>query len=151
MKLRINCTKETLNKAIMCGFTKEQYYTPNNCWISLAVRELFPLASVCYIDTSKYKNLYCYAIYPFGAEENVEIFIPLPKIAVGNIIEFDRCRERYTFRKLSTDERIKHRKTLEPFSFDIEVSDEILEIALRNINIKSLDDILKGSLNLEKV
>jgi hypothetical protein len=118
MKLRINCTCESLKKSANCTINYGQ-----NCWIAHAVIELFPHAEIGSIGIFPFFNL----DDKFGA-------IALPYNAINAIDEFDNS---------TPEERLQ----MSPFSFEIEVPDEVIE----RIGISQVNEILSKSKNLERV
>ena len=96
MKILVKVTKEILWKSKMCMLDQSVY---TNCAVSLAIREIIPMASVRrqYIDMDHYK-------------------IRLPEIASSFIDEFDSLVDSPSRRVLMT-----------PISFEIDVPNEVIE------------------------
>ena len=95
IKLKISVTKKILFKARNCGSGNT-----TGCAIALAVKDIFPLASV----TGPYMRYH----WQKGEE------IKLPKKASKFVYQFDNA---------SPSERIK----MNPISFEIEVPDNVIE------------------------
>lgn len=115
-KLQIRVTKAILNKSAYCGHVKSegQYIASDdetvspgtNCAIALAVRDIFPEAHV--------SGLF---IYPFGLNiPDIIPAIPLPTSAIFFIQNFD-------------DKMPDQRRKMEPFEFEIDVPDNVLQHA----------------------
>lgn len=99
MLLKITISKEVLECAKMCGTDD----TGHNCAVALAVRDIFPLAWVRRTE-----------INPFGIYEGYRI--KLPQDATDFIDEFDWLRN-----------KPEQRPLLPPFSFTVELPDEVVE------------------------
>ncbi len=137
MKITIKITKDILKKSMMCGSYPTDKNIGQNCAIALAIRDIFPDAHI-----QKYKiltNYYC--------KENIlskrglatyveEINILLPDIASDFIILFDSLR-------LIPENRL----LLPELSFEIEISDELIE----TIGINEAIEIINKSETLELV
>lgn len=118
--LRIFVTKEVLEQSAYCGIDPEKQYKNKdanndvkNCAIACAVDKIIPNASVthCYIG-----------VYP---KYSMRFEIPIySQKVVEFITDFDTCKD------------VKKRMAMEPFNFDIEVTDEQLEeiMKLNNFN-----------------
>jgi hypothetical protein len=160
MKIKVNCTKEHLEKAKYCGIPTENSTwnvgkhagIPNNCWIAVALHDLFPYCSVRWGKSRKdiWKNSMSVCNHT-----RVETFldtkyweVKLPKIAVSNIKLFDDCTN-----VKFIEERIKAREALEPFSFEIDIPEDILNIILEEneYTLKNVQDILDNSDHLIKI
>lgn len=94
-----------------------------NCMVSQAVQDIFPIA----ITSSTH-------IYPGGEVCENEPSIELPIPVQRRIREFDHMKT-------------EDRKFLKPFSFEVEVPDEVIE----KISIKRVHEILSSSKTLELV
>lgn len=128
IKLKINVTNEILQKSAGCtGFGKDTFGT--NCAIALAIRDIFPFAHVCKtcIDTDFY-------LRNPDRQGQTENHISLPSEAIIFIDEFDFG---------SPDNRLR----MSPISFEIEISDEVLE----KINIDEIKPLLKNHPTLKLV
>lgn len=114
-KLQIKVTKAILNKSAYCGYTKEDgtYIASDeasvaaNCAVALAIRDIFPLA---FVSPDQ--------IIPFGDAYYSHMYseIQLPVVATQFIMEFDDT--------LPVD-----RKKMEPFDFEVEIPDDVLDKA----------------------
>lgn len=132
MKLEIKITKEILKRAKMCG-KESPFKIPTNCAIALAIREIFPNASVNRRklfynkqDEETYKD--CKNEDFLHSKLNDEIW--------SFVIQFDNK---------SPEERV----LMKPFSFEIEVPEEVIN----QIGIQEAIDIINKSetLNLVEV
>lgn len=112
MKLQINITKEILQRSMYCG---TESYVGKNCAIALAVRDIFPHAWI-------YGNSIDPLYFMWVTIED----IPLPKIAIDFIVDFD-------FLKNNPQERL----SLPTFSFEIEVPEEVID------KLGNLDEVYK--------
>lgn len=85
MKLTITVTKEILEKSKMCGQPDGPRFIPENCALALAVREIFPAASV----SGRY-------LRPFGYEIGNDAELWMPESMTRFIHLFDRtpCEQR---------------------------------------------------------
>jgi len=124
MKLKINITREVLEKTRFCGtvqFHQSNKKISEHCAIAYAVREIMPSAKV--IE---------WKIYPFGNifDNNTGILHHQNSF----ISKFD---------KSTPEERL----LIPPFSFEIEVPEAVIE----RINIDEVKQILKTSKTLELV
>lgn len=119
MKIKIKCDRATLEKSMMC---RSNAYAYENCWIALAVRDLFPNAYVTRVN-----------IYPLGEPDE---FIWLPGEAMQMIIRFDELID-------SPHKRL----ALPEFSFEIDVPSEVIE----KIGLNEVYKILSESKTLEHV
>lgn len=111
IKLKISVTKEILAQSMYCS--KSASIATSSCAISLAIRDIFPKASV-----------WCSHINPKINPARYDT-IPLPKEAGEFIKEFD---------ELHPDSRL----LMEPISFEIEIPDAVLD----QINIDELKPLL---------
>lgn len=122
MKIKINITKEILEKSKMCNTEPGETMIGHNCAIALAVREVLPN---CWVATHDIIRSYC----------DSKVIALLPKEATDFILEFD---------SRTPEQRI----LLPEFRFEIEVEDsEILD----SIEITELKEILKKSKTLELI
>lgn len=125
MKITIHITKEVLEKTQLCPSaypsktitTQERYLLRTNCAISYAVREIFP--------GSETSNMYIY----INNKEKNSIYLP---IKAQRFIK--------TFDELLPDQRV----SMTPFSFDIEVPEELIN----QIGISEVHRILSESKTL---
>lgn len=124
VKLRISVTKEILEKSKMCGVDPGEMVS-SNCAIAFAVRTLFPHA--CVVSS---------AIYPYAHDlfNNNLSDITLPLEARKFIRSFDT---------LTPEDRVK----MEPFSFEIDIPDEVIN----TINIDELKPLLQNHPTLELI
>lgn len=109
-KIKVNCTKEHLEKAKYCT-TKMN--VSQNCWIAVALHDIFP---ECNVRSSYIDNM---SSLLEGKTNKLHWKIKLPKIAQYNIILFDMCKT------------IEEREKLEPFSFEIEFDQNTFETILK--------------------
>lgn len=119
VQLKIEITKEILERSTECDTRSPIEKIGNNCAIALALKDIFPDVFV----TPHY-------IFPFGITEenkNVQQGIPLPKIARDFIKVFDSLRSIH-----------KARLSLPEFEFDILIPDEIISL----INIDEVKNFL---------
>lgn len=118
VKLQITVTKEILERTKNCS--TDCKVAIENCAIALAVRDVFPSAKVWgnYIDPGKGF---------FG-------IILLPKPATEFICQFD-------------DHDPEERAKMEPVSFEIEISDAIIE----KINIDEIRPLLENHATLKLI
>lgn len=112
-KLQINVTKEVLEASKGCSSSAGIAIT--NCAISLAIRDVFPKASV-----------WASHINPKLKEGRYDV-IKLPQEARDFICEFDRLGS-------------EGRAAMNPISFEIEIPDTVLE----QINIDELKPLLEN-------
>lgn len=119
--LTIHCTKEHLKKASKCNSLAAG--VSENCWIAVAVREIFPGCNVgrtCIVNESRVFN-----------EIDIRAWsIELPEIATKNIDKFD-----------ATNPSSKERMTLEPFSFTVDIPQETLDIIMQCNGLKSMAEM----------
>jgi hypothetical protein len=120
MKIKIHVTKEILKSAMYCPSGSE--LTVTNCAIALATREIFPKARVERFN-----------IQPFGAPDDDENSIIMTREAIGFISAFDAASPPY-------------RATMQPFSFEVNVHEHVIN----RIGISQVEKILSESLTLEK-
>lgn len=115
--LKIECTREHLEKSKWCSIDPTKHAikgvnlnTPiNNCWIASAVNDIFPFAQVSdRIDPPDLDNL-----------DSDYWHMMLPEKARNMIQKFDQC------------ETVKERLELKPFSFEVEIDDETLDLILK--------------------
>jgi hypothetical protein len=99
MRLKIFVTPEILERAKWCG--EVGGLAAYNCAIALAVREIFPKASVTR-----------HSIHPF---DSPDFHMPLPSAATAFISDFD----------VSTP---KQRPDMPPIDFEIDVPDSVIEM-----------------------
>jgi len=127
MKLKIKVTKDILEKSKMCG-VENSMEIPTNCAISLAIRDIFPLAYVqsyyMYFDINDVGNA-------IGMHENS---VSLPIWVTDYIQMFDMTLP---------DDRPK----LPEFEFEISVPDSIIE----RININEIKTLLQNHPTLELI
>lgn len=126
VKLKIKVTKDILQRSMMCGTgitTIDQLGISSNCAIALAIRDIFPGATVG-VDKV------CFGVHG-GYISSI-----LPEIAKGFIADFDR-KKRKPHRRLLMDE----------IEFEIEVPDVVVQA----IDIQEVTRLLKNHPNLELV
>lgn len=121
MKLKINITQDILERSKMCGLIKGQKSISTNCAIALAIRDIFPQSSVGH-------DIHVYEI------TGDILTIDLPEEAVNFIANFDR---------FTSKERVK----MQPFSFEIDIPQEIID----TINIDEVKEVLKDHKTLELI
>jgi len=129
MRVKVNVTKDVLERSKMCGMSDFHKNIPTNCAVSIAIIDLFPNAWVetryCYLlgeSRSSYNNC--------GAYDAVQ----LPEFVSRFIEEFDES---------SQEQRI----SMSPFSFEIEVP----EYVISKIGIGQVYKVLSESRTLELV
>lgn len=122
MKIKIKVTKDILKRSMMCGTTPLLGGIEDNCAVALAVRDIFPGASIG-----------SYIIFPFSRTDP-GYSIATPPEARAFIKSFDVLRN-------SPDKRLD----LPELSFDIEVSDSII----KKIGIGEVYKVLSESRTLE--
>lgn len=132
MKLKISVTKEHLIKSAYCGkSSKREMFSDlphiNNCAIAVAVHDLIPYASVRAFSIAN------------GTRISKKIDIKYWQLSLPREAQQFICR----FDSLSPEERMK----MEPFSFEVELTDEFLE----NVNFPEMEEMLKEINHLELV
>lgn len=119
VKLKISVTEEILNGAGTCR------YDPGNCAIAKAVQTIFPNAYVFpqggIAISEEYANRICRRDFSCG--------IPIPQEASDFICDFDEGKE------------------VEPFSFDIELPDWVID----QMNIDEIRPLLVNHPTLELI
>lgn len=122
MKLKIKITKKILEESKMCGTKDCMGVVTKNCAIAVAVREIFPKASVqfSYIE-------------PFG-EFITSKSIYLPEEATAFIHEFD---------DLNAEQRVN----LAEFEFEVDIPESVIEA----IPLPDIEKIISTSETLELV
>lgn len=123
-KLKIKVTKDILKKSMMCG-TDDQLIV-HGCAVALAVREIFPYASVGGDTISPYMK----------AMFNPNHMIELPRSASCFIADFDRLR-------LQPEKRLD----LPELEFEVSLPQSVIDA----VNISELEQTLKTSETLELV
>lgn len=116
-KLKITVTKEILEKSKNCLPGNSM---PTNCAIALAIRDIFPNASVGTQTIS------------FNTKAGDGVFVYTPPIATRFIGQFDI-------------RSAKERVMLNPISFEIEVPESVIE----SINIDELKPLLENHPTLQ--
>lgn len=136
--LTIHITKEVLAKAAYCGIdaskqfrNKDTSNSADNCAITVAADSIIPGCG------TGMGNIY----FPNGGSE-----ISLPMSAQIFIQKFDALKR--TFRDPVSD-----RMNMQPFSFDISVSDEQLDMimALHNVDMDKLLQMIEDCPTMELV
>src|SRR6478752_4345288 len=122
MKILIKVTKEVLERSKGC---KADHTATTNCAIALAVRDLFPTAQV-----------ECDSIELIADAEysNADNYCSLPQEAQDFIDQFDEA-DPFT------------RENMDPFSFEIEVP----EFVIQQIGLSQIYKVLSESKTLEHV
>lgn len=124
MKLKINITRDVLERSHMCGYAPGKLTRSENCAIAIAIRDLLPEAMV---DVE--------AIWINRERANsFSIEIELPWNATDFILSFDN---------LSPGQRL----LMKPFSFTIDIPEEVIE----EIGIQEVEAILSDHPYLESV
>jgi hypothetical protein len=122
-KLLIKITPEVLERAKMCGTKEQPGFRTKNCAIAIAIRDIFPDASAG-IDAitlyGNYNNRLPYIDISYSDKKRVQEFM----------VAFDSATP-------------EQRPLLPPFSFTVELPDEVVE----RIDISDIDK----SLTLELV
>lgn len=121
MKIKINVTKDVLERSKMCGFVPG--LITENCMLAIALKDLFPY-SVVVVTTV---NL----LGGFGADYDQ---IKLPKNAIKHREIFDCLQP-------------NGRANMSPFSFEIEVPEYVIE----KIGLSQIYKVLSESPTLELV
>lgn len=131
MKLRIDCTKEHLIKAKNCGVNPFQIPVSKNCWVALACQDIFPECSVTYSSINI--NYRC---------PGTLIEMTIPRFVNKKIQEFDLLSK-----------NIPERMELEPFSFEIQLSDGQVNAINKHYgySIDSLEKIIENTEHLELI
>lgn len=122
-KLKIKVGREEINKG--------ECANPFGCAIALAVRSIFPHASVGAED-----------IRPFAKDVQLPIYIKLPIEAKAFIKRFDMVTHPCS--------PISQRDDLEEIEFEIEIPDEVLEIAGKG-SLEEAKRIISESQTLELI
>lgn len=120
-KIQIHITKDVLERSKMCGMGRMGAIS-QNCAVSFAVRDIFPNSKIV-------RELY------FGKEFN-NLSSSLPPTVLSFIKKFD-----------SLAPHPEKRILMSPFSFEIEVPDEVIEM----INIDEVKRICNTSKSLSLV
>src|SRR5688572_25460793 len=140
MLIKINITREVLERTKFCGIDKEtgckltnsKANLGRNCGISDAICDLLPTA---WVSSNK---IWVYRVVPtfdfVMAQTSKSVDIELPPIAQSFISIFDS----------STPEQ---RAAMQPISFEIEVPDSVID----RIGIEQVTEILATSQTLERV
>lgn len=123
VKVKIQITKEILERSKACGTRNDVDMIGTNCAIALALKDIFPDVFVS-----------AHHIYPFGINDNkyYHLRIALPQIALDFIKVFDALRS-----------IPKVRLHLPEFEFEISISDEIISC----INIDEVQNIISENLD----
>ncbi len=133
IKIKVDCTKEHLEKAKWCDIDANKHTSSisnnigSNCWIAVAVQDILPNA---YVSPSTITNLQSTWV------------INLPENAKSQIRLFDYCKT------------IERREQLNPFSFDIEIDEQTLDIILSQNGFGTYEnfaEIINSQPNLELV
>lgn len=135
--LTIHCTKEHLDKALLCGTPTDSGPVAQNCWIALAVQDIFPMATVG--TTSISNTLRCYAL-----KDHEGWSIELPEEAKAAIVDFDRPLIGWNSKHDSLEElerRLQDRRALQPFSFTVSIPQETLGIIMCCNGLKSMQEV----------
>ena len=141
MKVEINCSQELLEQSKYCGTDKQQSQgcdeIPSNCWIALAVREVFPHSIV----GDKRISL------TFMKKNQCQIFLSLtmPESVQKIIKVFDHCDKAYQKAEVTAENRLT---TLKPFTFQIELTIEQEKVLLENISLPDLTECFSKSKHL---
>jgi len=121
--MKIKVTKEILKKSMWCGTSAGRGQIITNCAVALAVRDIFPRATVGYSSISTGFN----KIITMPPE--VKLFI-----------------EYFDTLKYAPEERLK----MSELEFEIEIPDEIIS-KIGNGNIEEVKTIIRNSETLELV
>ena len=136
MKIEINCSQELLEKSKYCGTETENFIAAHNCWIALAVQEVFPVSQV----TETRAEIF------FGKERRGEhLILSLPESARTMIKLFDDCIDVYGTHETAAAKRLR---TLAPFTFEIELTEEQVGVLLENISLPELTECFEKSRHL---
>lgn len=152
MKIKINITKEVLERSKYCGTKRgidsfvekhnikwkdlKYYPTPTNCAIAFAIRDVFPNSSttqsvIFIFDKPEIINKEGKSSYD---DDDFIEYILLPSKAIEFIEKFDKYKP-------------SQRVNMKPFSFEIIVPDNIIN----SIGINEINALLKESKYLETV
>lgn len=123
IKMKIKVTKEILKKSMWCGTIGLGGVT-ENCAVALAVRDIFPEATVWYCTIST------------GPRCQI---IQMPDEVAPFIINFDRLSH-------APEKRLE----LPELEFEIEIPDEVIS-KIGNGNIEEVKTIIRNSETLELV
>ena len=138
MKIEINCSQELLEKSKYCGtgLGGVKHDVVSKCWIALAVQEVFPNSQV---------NNHIKIIFEGGKLYLKDLVLDLPVYAKGMIRDFDAC-DRYGMTPEQTAEL--RLEKLNPFTFEIELTEEQENILLENISLPDLTECFAKSRHL---
>lgn len=121
--LTIKVTKEILQRAKFCGTAFAEGLVSQNCAVALAVRDIFPNISVVH----SHITIYHHTFGKWGYK-----MISLPPEVEPYILNFDKAAP-------------EERENLPEISFDIEISDVIID----TINIEEVKQLLTNHPTLE--
>lgn len=121
MRILVKVTKDVLERSKMCGIEKMQLCVPTNCAIAVALRDIFPYATI----RRTYANL---------IDGDYRTNVMLPDCAVSFIDDFD---------SLTPQDRVN----MQPFSFELEVPEYVIE----KIGIGEIMKVLSESKTLEHI
>ena len=138
MKIEINCSQELLEKSKYCGTLLGSFDISGNCWIALAVQEVFPNANVGTSLVSLWFEKFPISVRPC-------LKLPLPQLAQNQIRNFDACRSGSSNPDVAAVKRLKN---LQPFTFEIELTEEQENILLENISLPDLTECFAKSKHL---
>src|SRR6187551_317344 len=122
MNIKVNVTKDVLERSKMCGFVPGMMIT-ESCMLALALQDLFPNACVA-VRTA----------YLLGGFNMCQDMAYLPSIAILNRSRFD---------SIQPHERV----LMTPFSFEIEVPKYVIS----KIGISQIYKVLSESSTLEHI
>lgn len=125
IKIKIKVTKEVLKRSMWCSTKPGVIECAKNCAIAIAVRDIFPDATV--------------GISTMGFGFATDLSVNLPEIACKFIISFDSLRN-----------KPEMRLGLPELEFEIEIPDKILD-QIGNGNIEEVKTIIQNSETLELV
>lgn len=125
IKMKIKVTKEILRKSMWCGTDAGPKDISHNCAVALAVRDIFPYATI-----GKYGMF-------IGSSAGHDV--DLPKEAKDFITQFDILKNR-PYKRLELPE----------LEFEIEIPDKVLS-KIGNGNIEEIKTIIQNSEILELV
>ena len=136
MKIEINCSQELLEKSKYCGTIVGGAKITDNCWIALAVQEVFPISQVAETEVKIF----------FGKDKcGAFLRLSLPKLATTMINLFDGCVELISMYEQAATKRLE---TLTPFTFEIELTEEQVGVLLENISLPDLTECFAKSRHL---
>ena len=136
MKIEINCSQELLEKSKYCGTLLGSCEISGNCWIALAVQEVFPNSTV---------GSSCVSLWFKKLPDKIRLYLDLPQLAQNQIRNFDACSFGSSNPEVAAVKRLKN---LQPFTFEIELTEEQVGVLLENISLPDLTECFAKSRHL---